>query len=235
SDVNSLQGGKYFSPSSASVKNSTIWFYNHYTNPITGCSNVDSIDAYIQATPQIKFVKDTVLIRTSNQLQTQYELDVEFENHDYALAVPTGPNASRCQVNIKSGDTIVEASFSHIPNQPVDSFRIILEAGGVGPCQSSSIVSDLVVSTDSNYANENYLHVNYGAELFPNPSSGKFKLGNLDPRNYNVSICDKWGKFHGVLQADNNNAFTWTETGFFVVVVEHKQSKQHFNLRLLSL
>ena len=232
-DPSSIKGDSAFSPQNVMYRDSAIWFYYSYTSPVNGCGNRDSLEAYVQSAPTLQMPTDALNKRSSNIVQLSDSFDIVADHYAKLYWLAVGANSNQVYLDPISNDEGV-ATFSNLTNLR-DTFKLVVEAVGMGSCQSITGILDVIIYADTTSASNPTLLIAEGAELFPNPASGAFKLGNLDPEQYDVHIFDKWGKYFGVLEADVHGTYTLQEKGFFVVSVEHKQSKQRFMLRLLSL
>jgi hypothetical protein len=87
-DPSALVAGNTFSPGSANTIGAPIWFYYNYTNPATGCSNVDSLDALVEPLPQLDLPNDTTFCRPTGTMNGNLPFTVSAENNSFFILVP---------------------------------------------------------------------------------------------------------------------------------------------------
>ena len=199
----------------------------------SGCSNIIRSPINIYPIPQAYFTPDPNNYAPSSLPRFQFTNQSSVSN---VLGTTISKNYWDFGESGKTSDTSTAVNPTYFYSSDTASYNVKLSVETNYGCKDSFSYR-VYVGIQNVHINESLedIHVNGGAELFPNPSKGQFKLGYLNPKNYNVYIFDKWGKFYGLLEANSDDLYTWNNKGIFLVIVEHKQTKERYNLRLLSL
>ena len=139
-----LVGGTKFSPGNATAIGTPIWFKYSYTNPTTGCKNVDSIDAQVDPLPELNLPADTVYCRSLGSMNSSLPFTVTAANNSSLAWFPANVygNASRASLSATPNLTV---GLTH-QNVGADTFRIIVAAGGQGSCNDIDDYFDIIVN-----------------------------------------------------------------------------------------
>jgi hypothetical protein len=171
-DPSALINNDTFSPESATrFFPDTIRFRYDYTSSITGCSSIDSIEAFVDLAPVIFTPDDTTFCRMNGVTTQVLNKVVTAQNTDQLNWINfSHPNKVSLK-SIASGD--IALSFDTTLR---DTFRILVFAQGIGSCNDRSSYFDIIVHHESNcilgvngFSTTNRL-------MYPNPTSGLIHL-----------------------------------------------------------
>jgi gliding motility-associated-like protein len=143
-DPSALVAGNTFSPGSANTIGAPIWFYYNYTNPATGCSNVDSLDALVEPLPQLDLPNDTTFCRPTGTMNGNLPFTVSAENNSFLSWFPANVFGNANRVSLSSPPSL-QATLQY-QNDSAETFRIIVAAGGQGSCSDIDDFFDITVN-----------------------------------------------------------------------------------------
>ena len=160
-DPTAIVGGNNFSPSSASLigNGEIIKLYYDYTDPSTGCSNNDSIDAQIDPKPTISLPTNAVYCRNKGEMTMPLTLPITATNNSSLIWIPTNIYGNRDRINAGAIDnTLGEGTVTlTLQNQKADTFRIGANAGGLASCSDVNGSFEIIINPipDASITNSN--------------------------------------------------------------------------------
>jgi hypothetical protein len=188
-DPSALVGGSTFSPGNAStIFPDSIHFRYNYTSNVTGCKNVESIYALVDASPKISYPTGTESCRTKGTMTETLQFALTGQNTDQIDWYNFNPGAPRVTLGTVASQNITL-------NYQADStevFRIIFIAQGRGSCEDVGGFFNITVHPipQATLTNDNpegcnpvttTLAVNMTNQVDPATSSYAWTLG--DPEN----------------------------------------------------
>jgi hypothetical protein len=231
SNASALVNGNAFSPSGATQKNTNIWFYYHYTSPVTGCSNLDSIFGLVEPLPELTVPQDTNLYRSLGQTSIALTFNIEADYHGGVGYYTTDLFGTKSRYQARGNDSTVTVDIT-FASDTIERFRVIANAIGLGSCSDITDYFDVIVHPP-HPADVPELLIADVADIYPNPTSGIFKIGTANPNLFNITLVDKWGRIRAELKPNGNNELVWNEKGLYILILEDKKSKQQYHLRML--
>ena len=146
-DPSALVGGNTFSPGNATVLNEEITLYYRYTNPATGCSNVDSISSIVDPEPTLSLPTDAVYcLNSPTEASRVLTLPISGLNTSGVswFGANTYGNVARIATGpIDPAQNTGTITFT-LQNQTADTFRIIGSAGGLGSCSGNTAAFEVI-------------------------------------------------------------------------------------------
>ncbi|MDB4107930.1 PKD domain-containing protein, partial [Bacteroidia bacterium] len=139
--------GSAFSPGSGSVQAQDLSIYYNYTNPVTGCKNVDSTIGRIDPSPSLNTPNDTAFCRQMSQNTVDINYNITGTNHNGLSWFTNNAfgNQSRMSVSTHS-DVADEILTLNLQNNSSDTFRIITAAAGLAACNAIDDFFDVIVN-----------------------------------------------------------------------------------------
>ena len=194
SDPSALIGGNSLSPRNATTKGAEITVFYTYSNPATGCSNIDSLSTRIDAAPLLNLPAEDSFCYLTSGIPVSKSFAITSENTPSLtwFASNTYGNQSRISLGNLSLLNPSTGDITFIPERGRDTFRITTVAVGQGACPDYAdffdvlfyLDPDCILSTSS--LNETQVFI------YPNPNKGTFTITRS--LNLGIHVTDILGK-----------------------------------------
>lgn len=226
-DSISIVGGNTFSPSSATINGADITLFYNYTNPATGCFNVDSIFTRIDAAPilNIEAEDSFCYLNTGVPISSNFTVTAENSVSLSWFVANTFNNANR----VTAGD-ISLGDITFVPERDRDTFRIIVAAGGENSCPDYTDFFDVIFYQDPSCMLSTPDLPETQIAIYPNPSNGSFTITNA--KKYTVRIYDIFGKQINYV-SNSEGQITSLQKGLYVIELIDEDTASRITKKLL--
>lgn len=226
-DSISIVGSNTFSPSSATIKGADITLFYNYTNPATGCFNVDSIFTRIDATPilNIEAEDSFCYLNTGVPISSNFTVTAENSVSLSWFVANTFNNAKR----VTAGD-IYLGDITFVPERDRDTFRIIVAAGGENSCPDYTDFFDVIFYQDPSCMLSTPDLDETQIAIYPNPSNGSFTISNA--KKYTVRIYDIFGKQVNYV-SNSKGQITSLQKGIYVIELIEEYTASRITKKLV--
>jgi len=216
-----------FSPSSSTVNGVDITVYYKYTNPLTGCGNIDSTSTVIDKAPVLKIDAEDSFCYVNTGVPISRNFTVTAENNGGLawFVANTFNNASRVTVgNISLGD------ITFVPGQARDTFRIIVVAIGQASCPDYTDFFDVIFYQDSTCVLSVPSLNQAQIVIYPNPSTGSFTITNA--KKHTVRLYDIFGKQVNYV-SNSKGQITSLQKGVYIIELIEEDTASRITKKLV--
>ena len=139
--------GSAFSPGSGTVQAQDLSIYYNYTNPVTGCKNVDSTIGRIDPSPSLNTPNDTVFCRQMSQTTVDINYNITGTNHNGISWFTNNAFGNQNRMSVSTHSDIADEILTlNLQNYSSDTFRIITAAAGLAACNAIDDFFDVIVN-----------------------------------------------------------------------------------------
>ncbi|PCJ67704.1 MAG: hypothetical protein COA58_00790 [Bacteroidetes bacterium] len=149
-DPTALVNGNTFSPSNASIFDQNTKLFYNYTNPTTGCSNLDSMEVRVDPKPVLDPISDTTFCRKQGVMTQNISRLVTGQNYGMLGWAVFNPRVTLSDVAIGN------ITLNLQNNQP-DTFTIVIAATELASCEPIDGYFKIIVNPipDASITNSN--------------------------------------------------------------------------------
>ncbi len=227
-DLSSLVGGDTFDPSRVTAFGEDITIYYFYTEPTTGCSNVDSTRTRVIAEPRLSLLAQDSICYMNGVSSVIVPIKIIARNSGSTILLPTTYYNNRDRIEIGlTQDTVGEVIVKPIGR---DTFRIAAIASGLGPCLDYTTFIDIILYQDTNCLSNVTNQMVSNLHIYPNPSNGMFTIEN--GKDYTVSICDMQGRAVNYRPIGNDQIRIGAK-GLYIITLRDKNTGVYLNKKLV--
>lgn len=193
-DPASITNGNQYNPSTAQVFNMYTSVQYDFTNPLTGCRNVDSILVRTDRQPRILPIQDTNFCYSQVGQKRSLNFELEATDASFIGWTPAAIFGNNDRVSLSQYSSSKPEVATFTPNGVNDTFRIITFASpnNGSACLDVSDAFDVIGYFDSSCVLSARNIELDKIKIYPNPSKGRFTI-EASP-NYTVEIINSLGQ-----------------------------------------
>ena len=217
-DSNALVNSDSFSPSNASIIGEHFIVYYAYTNSTTGCDDEDSALVKIDPEPILSIQGEDSFCYVTPGVPLTRSYLITAENSDFIQWVATDFYGNRSSMSLGSIDS-ARNIITFTPSGR-DTFRIVVLAGGLGPCNDANDYFDVILYQDSSCILSVDPLRQLTISIYPNPTSG---LIFIDSR-FNVESCINSLGQDVIIENRSSDAYFIDASGIYTLLLKDRKT-----------
>jgi len=226
-DSSAIVNSDTFSPTNASIIGDYFKVYYVYTSSTTGCDDEDSALVKVDPEPILTIQGEDSFCFVNNGVPLTKSYLITAENNEFIQWAATDFYGNRSSMTLGP----IDSAGSNVTFTPYgrDTFRIVVLAGGLGPCNDADAYFEVILYQDSScILSVDPVH-QLPISIYPNPTSG---LINIDPRFKVESCLNSLGQKISI-EKRMEGVYFIESSGIYTLLLKDSKTDNHFYDKVL--